>query len=62
MAQYDIRAVTSGTEAMGEVTVQLEEAGLKVVGRGASTDVIDASARAYLDGLNKLANLAKRTY
>jgi 2-isopropylmalate synthase len=62
LAQYDIRAVTSGTEAMGEVTVQLEEGGLKVVGRGASTDVIDASARAYLDGLNKLANLAKRTY
>jgi 2-isopropylmalate synthase len=42
---------------MGEVTVQLEEGGLKVVGRGASTDVIEASARAYLDGLNKLANL-----
>jgi 2-isopropylmalate synthase len=59
LVQYDIRAVTSGTEAMGEVTAQLEDAGLKVLGRGASTDVIDASARAYLDGLNKLANLGK---
>jgi 2-isopropylmalate synthase len=42
---------------MGEVTVQLEEAGRKVVGRGASTDVIEASAKAYIDGLNKLASL-----
>ena len=50
-------AVTSGTEAMGEVTVQLEDGGRKVVGRGASTDVIEASAKAYIDGLNKLASL-----
>ena len=49
--------VTSGTEAMGEVTVQLEDGGRKVVGRGASTDVIEASAKAYIDGLNKLATV-----
>ena len=55
--RYEIRAVTSGTEAMGEVTVQLEKDGRKVVGRGASTDVIEASAKAYIDGLNKLASL-----
>ena len=58
LERYEIRAVTSGTEAMGEVTVQLEEAGRKVVGRGASTDVIEASAKAYIDGLNKLASIA----
>jgi 2-isopropylmalate synthase len=58
LQRYEIRAVTSGTEAMGEVTVQLEELGRKVVGRGASTDVIEASAKAYIDGLNKLANIA----
>jgi len=57
LARYEIRGVTAGTEAMGEVTVNLEEAGRKVLGRGASTDVIEASARAYLDGLNKLAAL-----
>jgi 2-isopropylmalate synthase len=57
LARYEIRAVTSGTEAMGEVTVQLEDGGLKVVGRAASTDVIEASARAFIDGLNKLASL-----
>lgn len=58
LTRYEIRAVTSGTEAMGEVTVQLEEAGRKVLGRGASTDIIEASAKAYIDGLNKLASLA----
>ena len=41
----------------GIVTVQLDDAGRKVVGRGASTDVIEASAKAYIDGLNKLASL-----
>jgi 2-isopropylmalate synthase len=60
LERYEIRAVTSGTEAMGEVTVHLAEANWKVVGRGASTDVIEASARAYIDGLNRLARLASR--
>ena len=54
LGRYEIRAVTSGTEALGEVTVQLEENGRKVLGRGVSTDVIEASAKAYIDGLNKL--------
>jgi 2-isopropylmalate synthase len=57
LAKYDIRAVTSGTEALGEVTVHLESEGRKVTGRGASTDVIEASAKAYVDGLNKLVSL-----
>ena len=60
LARYEIRAVTSGTEAIGEVTVQLEEGDRKVMGRGASTDVIEASAKAYIDGLNKLASLRAR--
>jgi len=57
LIRYEIRAVTSGTEAMGEVTVQMEEDGRRVLGRGASTDIIEASAKAYVDGLNKLASL-----
>jgi 2-isopropylmalate synthase len=59
LERYEIRAVTSGTEAMGEVTVHLEQQGRKVMGRGASTDVIEASAKAYIDGLNKLAGMGK---
>ncbi len=57
LVRYDIHAVTSGTGALGEVTVQLEKGDRRVLGRGASTDVIEASAKAYLDGLNRLADL-----
>jgi 2-isopropylmalate synthase len=60
LVRYEIRAVTSGTEALGEVTAHLEQAGAKVIGRGASTDVIEASAKAYIDGLNKLASLESK--
>ncbi|MBI5281226.1 MAG: 2-isopropylmalate synthase [Candidatus Solibacter usitatus] len=60
LVKYDIRAVTSGTEALGEVTVHLESGGRRVTGRGASTDVIEASAKAYVDGLNRLAGLGGR--
>ena len=59
LVRYEIRAVTSGTEAMGEVTVRLEHGDKKATGRGASTDVIEASAKAYVDALNKLANLSE---
>jgi 2-isopropylmalate synthase len=54
LLRYDIRAVTEGTEAMGEVTVHLEIGNRRVMGRGASTDIIEASAKAYVDGLNRL--------
>jgi 2-isopropylmalate synthase len=57
LERYDIRGVTSGTEAMGEATVHLADGGHRVIGRGASTDVIEASAKAYIDGLNKLAGM-----
>jgi 2-isopropylmalate synthase len=57
LERYEIQAVTSGTEAMGEVTVQLDQGGRKTLGRSASTDVIEASAKAYIDGLNRLASL-----
>ena len=56
LVRYEIRSVTSGTEALGEVSVQIESLGRKVIGRGVSTDVIEASAKAYIDGLNKIAN------
>lgn len=53
--EYAIRAVTSGSQAMGEVTVQVNEQGRTLTGRGASTDIIEASAKAYIDALNRLA-------
>jgi 2-isopropylmalate synthase len=59
--KYEIQAATSGTEAMGKVRVHLEEKGIKVIGNGASTDIIEASAKAYIDGLNKLVAIIKET-
>ncbi len=60
LVHYEIRAVTNGGEAIGEVTVKLEKDRAKVIGRGASTDIIEASAKAYIDGLNKLIAIAPR--
>jgi 2-isopropylmalate synthase len=57
LLKYEIRSVTSGTEALGEATVHLAQGDSRAVGRGASTDIIEASAKAYVDGLNKLARL-----
>ena len=49
-----------GTDAQGEVAVRLEENGKTVTGHGADTDIIVASAQAYLNGLNKLAYWASK--
>lgn len=51
---YSVNAVTEGTEAQGEVTVRLEKGGRIVNGQGADTDVLAASAKAYLNALNLL--------
>jgi len=55
---YQVHAVTQGTDAQAEVTVRLEEAGKTVNGQGADHDTLVASARAYINALNKL--LVKR--
>ncbi len=55
---YQVHAVTEGTDAQAEVSVRLEEGGKMVTGRGADTDTMVASARAYISALNKL--LVKR--
>ena len=55
---YQVHAVTEGTDAQAEVSVRLEEGGRLVTGRGAETDTMVASARAYVAALNKL--LVKR--
>ncbi len=54
LLQFAINAITGGTEAQGEVTVRLEEKGRTVIGQGADTDVLVASAKAYINALNKL--------
>jgi 2-isopropylmalate synthase len=51
---YLVKGITGGTDALGEVTVKVEEEGKKVAGHGADTDIIVASAKAYVNALNKL--------
>ncbi len=51
---YLVKGITGGTDALGEVTVKVEEEGKKVTGHGADTDIIIASAKAYVNALNKL--------
>ncbi|MBI1846653.1 MAG: 2-isopropylmalate synthase [Candidatus Rokubacteria bacterium] len=54
LQDYAIRAATSGKDAVGEVAVKVSFDGTVVSGKGSSTDVIEASARAYLSALNRL--------
>ena len=54
LLRYQVNAVTGGTDAQGVASVRLQEGEIQVVGRGANTDVIVASAMAYINALNKL--------
>lgn len=58
---YQVHAVTQGTDAQAEVSVRLEEDGRTVTGRGADTDTLVASARAYISALNKLIVKRQKT-
>jgi 2-isopropylmalate synthase len=58
LLMYVVKAITGGTDAQGEVSVRVQEEGRTVSGHGADTDIITASARAYLNALNKLSYLA----
>ena len=57
---FNVSSVTGGVDALGDVVVQLEADGLKVSGRGVSTDVVEASARAYLAAVNRLVRIRAR--
>ena len=58
LLDYNLRAVTQGRDAIGEVFVKVDFDGTVVVGKGSSTDVIEASARAYLNAINRLTRPA----
>ena len=51
---YQVNAITAGTDAQGEVTVRLEDKGLTSQAKGSDPDIIVASAKAYINSLNKL--------
>ncbi len=54
LKDYQLKAVTSGQDALGEATAWVECENQVFVGRGLSTDVVEASARAYLNAINKM--------
>ena len=57
LTEFSVRAVTEGIDAVGEVTIRLEQSGQTYIGRGADTDIIVASAKAYMNALNRLLAL-----
>ncbi|MFA5904416.1 MAG: 2-isopropylmalate synthase [Desulfobacula sp.] len=59
LLRFTISALTEGTDAQGEVMVRLEEDGIVALGKGADSDIIIASALAYINGLNRLEYLKK---
>ncbi|BDV01149.1 2-isopropylmalate synthase [Thermodesulfomicrobium sp. WS] len=61
LLRYAVNAITGGTDAQGEVTVRIEENGKSAVGRAADADIIVASAKAYINALNRLAKREEET-
>ncbi len=59
---YSVNAITSGTDAQGEVTVRLERGGRIVNGQGADTDIVIASAKAYINACNKILHPPKKAH
>jgi 2-isopropylmalate synthase len=56
LLDYQLRAVTSGKDALGGVSMKVDFDGTVVTGKGSSTDIIEASARAYVNALNRLVH------
>jgi 2-isopropylmalate synthase len=54
LAKFSVNSITKDMDAQGEVFVKLEEKGHVAIGKGADTDIIVASAKAYINALNRL--------
>jgi len=61
VVDFKVSSVTGGGDALGDVVIQLQSAGRTASGRGVATDVVEASARAYLNAVNKLVRLQDGT-
>jgi 2-isopropylmalate synthase len=60
LTDFNVSSVTGGVDALGDVIIQLDAEGVRVSGRGVSTDVVEASARAYLNAVNKVTRIRAR--
>jgi 2-isopropylmalate synthase len=56
---YSIKSVTQGKDALGEVHVVMKQGDISVQGRGISTDILEASAKAYIDAINRIIDKRK---
>ena len=54
LLNYSLRAITGGKDAVGDVTVRIKVKNEVITGRGSSTDIIEASAKAYLNAINRI--------
>jgi 2-isopropylmalate synthase len=61
LVNFSIGSITGGTDALGECTVRLEYEGHEVLGQGAHSDIIVASAKAYINAINKALDFSQRT-
>ena len=61
LIDFNVSSVTGGVDALGDVILQVDADGVKVSGRGVSTDVVEASARAFLSALNKAVRVRARS-
>jgi len=61
LLRFSIDSLTGGTDAQGGVTVRLEENGVQTLGKGNDPDIIVASAKAFINGLNRLAHLRRNS-
>ena len=59
LTEFTVKSVTEGIDAIGEVLVRIESDGVTYTGRGAATDIIVASAKAYMNALNRLLAVEK---
>jgi 2-isopropylmalate synthase len=57
LTDFSVNSVTEGIDAVGEVSIRIEQDGRQYIGRGADTDIIVASARAYMNALNRLLSM-----
>lgn len=62
LLNYTVASITGGTDAQGEVTVKIAEDGITAIGQGAHTDILIASAKAFVNALNKLEYLKGRRF
>ena len=60
LIEFSVNSITEGIDAVGEVLVRIESDGIMYTGRGASTDIIVASAKAYMNALNRLLAARRR--